>query len=79
MAFFDDYKSALLSETQLEIFIDERLDELYDYYSLSNYEAIIEDKLFFRNLPTYPKISELDFTQTKNEAFLNLLLRLLLG
>tara|TARA_R110000744_G_scaffold2614_2_gene10400 strand:- start:830 stop:2272 length:1443 start_codon:yes stop_codon:yes gene_type:complete len=74
MAFFDDYKSALLSETQLEIFIDERLDELYDYYSLSNYEAIIEDKLFFRNLPTYPKISELDFTQTKNEAFLNLLL-----
>ena len=74
MAFLDDYKSALLSETQLEIFIDGRLDELYDYYSLSNYEAIIEDKLFFRNLPTYPKISELDFTQTKNEAFLNLLL-----
>ncbi|WP_026451341.1 hypothetical protein [Aequorivita capsosiphonis] len=74
MAFLDDYKSALLSETLLEIFIDERLDELYDYYSLSNYEAIIEDKLFFRNLPTYPKISELDFLQTKNEAFLNLLL-----
>ncbi|WP_194850142.1 hypothetical protein [Nonlabens antarcticus] len=74
MAFLDDYKNALLSEIQLEIFIDERLDELYDYYSLSNYEAIIEDKLFFRNLPTYPKISELDFTHTKNETFLNLLL-----
>lgn len=74
MAFLDDYKSALLSETKLETFIEEKLDELYDYYSLSNYEAIIDDKLFFRNLPTYPLISELDFTKPKNETFLNLLL-----
>ncbi|WP_024482442.1 hypothetical protein [Cellulophaga baltica] len=74
MAFLEDFKIALLSKTQLESFIDERLDEIYDYYSLSNYEVIIEDKLFFRTLPTYHSISELNFTKPKNETFLNLLL-----
>lgn len=74
MAFLDDYKSALLSEIHLTTFIDERLDEIFDYYSLSNYEVIIEDKLFFRNLPTYLSISELDFIKSKNVTFLNLLL-----
>lgn len=74
MAFLEDYKAALLNATQLQIFIDDRLDELYDYYSLSNYKSIIEDKLFFKNLSTYPSISGLNFAQPKNEAFLNLLL-----
>lgn len=74
MAFINDYKSALLAKTKLEIFIDKRLDELYDYYSLSNYEVLIKDKLFFKDLSTLSSISELDFTQTKNEAFLTLLL-----
>jgi hypothetical protein len=74
MAFLDDYKSALLSEIHLTTFIDERLDEIFDYYSLSNYEVIIEDKLFFRNLPTYLSISELNFKKSKNVTFLNLLL-----
>lgn len=74
MAFFEDYKGALSNAEKLQVFINDRLDELYDYYSLSNYEVLVEDKAYFKSLPTYSSISELDFSQTKNETFLNLLL-----
>lgn len=74
MAFIEDYKGALSNAKKLQVFINDRLDELYDYYSLSNYEVLVEDKAYFKSLPTYSSISELDFSQTKNETFLNLLL-----
>lgn len=74
MAFIDDYKGVLSNAKRLQSFINERLDELYDYYSLSNYEVLVKDKAYFKSLPTYASISELDFSQTKNETFLNLLL-----
>ncbi|MFD2697401.1 hypothetical protein ACFSQ0_05310 [Mesonia sediminis] len=74
MDFLYDYKVALQNSVQLQSFIDDRLDELFDYYSLSNFEALNKDRHLFKSLPTLDSIAGLNFSLSKNEAYLNLLL-----
>ncbi|WP_339659733.1 hypothetical protein [Croceibacter atlanticus] len=74
MDFLDDYKIALQNTAQLYSFINKRMDELFDYYSLSNFEVLEQDRLFFRSLSTFESITGLNFLLSKNEAYLNLLL-----
>lgn len=75
MSFIQSYNSALESTTKLEIFIDSRFDEIYDYYLVSNHEKLIEERDIFQSLALHSqKVALLDFSQPKNEAYLNLIL-----
>ena len=75
MSFIQSYNIALQSTAKLQVFINSRFDEIYDYYILSNHESLVLDRNNFKSLALHSqKVALLDFSQSKNEAYLNLIL-----
>jgi len=75
MSFVQFYSSALESTSKLQEFINSRFDEIYDYYILSNHESLVNDRNNFRSLALHSqKVALLNFSESKNEAYLNLIL-----
>ena len=74
MKLIKDLKDSLLYKSDLQKFITKRIDDLYDYYSIVNFNSLDEQRDLLRSLPTSSSISELDYRNPKNEVFLNLLI-----
>ncbi|WP_300435939.1 hypothetical protein [Christiangramia sp.] len=71
----EKYRSALNSTNDLSKFIEENGDKLFDYYGLINHKELEKRrKEFEKIILRYPIISNLDFSNQVNEAYLNLLL-----
>lgn len=76
MSFLNSFNEALNKTDTLSIFIESHFDEIYDYYSASNYSQLAENREDFNSLALRAQIiSKLNYDNPKNEAFLNLILR----
>ncbi|WP_034059313.1 hypothetical protein [Lacinutrix jangbogonensis] len=76
MPFLNSYNEALNTSENLHAFIESDFDEIYDYYSLSNYSELAKNRDDFKALALRAEvISGLNYDKPKNEAFLNLILR----
>lgn len=76
MSFLNNYYNALNSSDDLELFIKNNFNQLYDYYSLLNHQDIIKKKSDFSQLSLKAQIiDELDYSNNNHVAYLNILLK----
>lgn len=75
MAFLNEYNDALSCIGELSRFIEEKGNDLFDYYGLINHSELERKRRDFEQLSLrFGVISGLDFSVPRNEAYLNLLL-----
>lgn len=76
MNFLNEYYNALNSTDDLELFINNNFNQLYDYYSLLNHQDIIKKRSEFSQLSLKAQVIEgLDYSNKNHIAYLNLLLK----
>lgn len=75
MSFIKKYADAFQSLKDLEVFIDNDLDQLFDFYSLLNHKELTTNRDNFKQLALKKNtVSQLNFSRKQNETFLNLIL-----
>ena len=75
MSFIKKYADAFHSLKDLDVFIKNNLDQLFDFYGLLNHKDLTTNRDDFKQLALKKNIvSQLNFSEKQNEAFLNLIL-----